>query len=76
MTHYYIAYHYSNRDSNGHGSMEVSIKNDVFVPSEVREFLKEKVKAEGLVIVNWIALSENQLAPDSTKIIEGDQDED
>ena len=64
MKHYYVVYNYNDKvQGNGVGAIEVSLEGDVFVPSEIREWLVESKELENVVVVSWRPLDENQLSP-------------
>ena len=61
MTHYYVTYNLKNLNDSGFGSIEVSIKDDVFVPSDISDMIAKNYGLKGVIIMNWKVLETNQL---------------
>lgn len=71
MTHYFVSYNYQNPDkSYGFGSIEMGITDELFMPSEIREYIKDRIKARDVVIINWKEIDANQLCESLSKVVE------
>ena len=75
MNYYFVAYHYVNGNKSGFGSIEIGI-NDVFVPIDIEDHLKELNKFDGVVIINWKPIEINQLCPELYRAVDKEEDND
>lgn len=74
MNHYFVAYGYTDLGGSGFGSIEISINNDIFVPSDIRKYIQDRIKND-IVIINWKSIEANQLSPELAKVIDKEEDE-
>ena len=59
--YWHVSYNYSNSTGSGFGSIEITQTSDVFVPSEIRDWIKSTYSFNNVVLLNWKPLQENQL---------------
>jgi len=56
------------------GSIQLTIDNEVFIPREVREYLKDRNDLEKVVLINWIKLDKNQLSEEALEFSDEEEE--
>lgn len=59
--HWYVAYNYSDGKGSGFGSIEITSDSDLFIPSEIREYIIKRNNFNFCVLINWKSIDSNQL---------------
>lgn len=75
MQAFFVAYNYTKGKHSGFGSIEIGVNSDVFVPSEMQDYIKERNAFDGVVIVNWKPLEPNQMCSELSDKLEKEEDE-
>ena len=74
MQAFFVSYNYTKDKQTGFGSIEISISGDVFVPSEIQDYIKERNKFDGIAIVNWKPLEPNQMCSELSDKLEKEEE--